>query len=160
MKNILLIAFFLGYTLAIGQTLQKSSDKFPSYEDRMFYPLQSNCGEDGNLADCWKIGMWWDSEESDYSLVSSSEVYLYYFPKSGIPCEGPKFFKLTPGEGYSNENEEWLSIWEYKDADISLRFSMLMVETAFGYNSYDLQVTNHKNNHCVGPGTGTSSFYE
>jgi len=160
MKNILLLAFFLGSTLAIGQTLQKPTGKFPSYEDRMFYPLQSNCAEDGNLADCWKIGMWWDSEESDYSLVSSSEVYFYYFPKSGATCEGPKFFKLTPGEGVSTENDEWLATWEYKDADISIRYSMVAVESGFGYSSYDLQVTNHKNNSCAGPATGTTSFLE
>ena len=160
MKNSLLLVFFLVSTVGIGQTVSKTTAKVPSYEDRMFYPLQSSCAEGGELADCWKIGMWWDSEESDYSLVGSSDVYLYFFPKSGVPCEGPKLYKLTSGEGYSNQNDEWLATWEYKDADISLQFSMSMVETAFGYSSYDLQVTNHKNNRCIGPGTGTSSFYE
>lgn len=160
MKNIVLLAFFLVSTMAIGQTIQTSKGEVPSYEDRMFYDLQSNCNEDGDLSDCWKIGMWWDEEEADYSLVSNSDVYLYYFPKSGMPCEGAQFYKLTPTEGSSNENDEWLAAWEYKDAAISIRFRMVAVESMFGYSNYDIQVTNYKNNSCIGPATATISFIE
>ena len=158
MKNIVLLAFFLVSTMAIGQTIQTSEGEVPSYEDRMFYDLQCSCTEEGGLSDCWKLGMWWDEEESDYSLVSSSDVYLYYFPKSGSSCEGLKFYKLSPGEGITNENDEWLATWEYSDAEIFIRFSMLPVESFFGYSSHSIQVTNHKNSTCVGPQTGTISF--
>ncbi len=160
MKNIVLLAFFLVSTMTIGQTIQTSEGEVPSYEDRMFYDLQSDCTEGGELSNCWKLGMWWDEEASDYSLVSSSDVYLYYFPKSGLPCEGPKLYKLISGEGTTNENDEWLATWEYSDEDISIRFSMLPVESFFGYSSYDLQVTNHNNENCNGPATGTISFVE
>lgn len=158
MKNILLFASLLVSTLAIGQTIKTAKGEVPSYEDRMFFDLQSSCIENGELADCWKLGMWWDEEASDYSLVGSADVFLYYFPKSDLPCEGIKFYKLTSGEGITNEDDEWLATWEYTDADISIRFSMLPVESFIGYSSYDIRIANHNNANCIGPATGTISF--
>lgn len=160
MKNILLLAFFLGSTLAIGQTVKKNKkvkDFVPSSE---FQAFQSSCSKK-EFSDCWEVGMWWDEKAVDILMVTKGVpfyVHFYFYPKSELNCEDPKSYKLTPIEGAFNENKDWLTTWEYKDADISIRFRMIGVKTVFGYSSFDLKVTNYKNNSCVGPATGTTTF--
>lgn len=109
-----------------------------------FYELYDNCSNNNSIDSCWKIGLWWDYDEQDFSKVSSSKMHFYYFPKTALLCQDVTFYELTPNSNL---------VWQYKDKNITISARMISVESSFGYQLTDIRITNTSTESCFSPKT-------
>ncbi|MFM7638084.1 MAG: hypothetical protein ACKO5W_09470 [Crocinitomicaceae bacterium] len=106
-----------------------------------YYSLHDDC--ETNIDKCWKLGLCWDEDLMDYSTIHESEMLLTYFPKKNSQCTENATYRLTP----SGESGEF-ALWQYKNINISIQVRMQLVETGFGYDLYDVRITNSLVNDC------------
>ncbi|MDA8910700.1 hypothetical protein N9I21_02800 [Crocinitomicaceae bacterium] len=106
-----------------------------------YYSLHDAC--ETSLDKCWKLGLCWDEDLMDYSTIHRSEMLFTYFPKKNSQCSDSTTYRLTPlGEPGG------FAIWQYKNSNISIQVRLLLVETGFGYQLYDVRITNSLVNDC------------
>jgi hypothetical protein len=106
-----------------------------------YYRLHDACKTSGD--NCWKLGLCWNEDLMDYSTIHKSEMLLTYFPKKNSSCSDSTTYKLTP-LGESGE----FALWQYKNTNISIQVRLKLVETSFGYQLYDVRITNSQMNDC------------
>lgn len=107
-----------------------------------FYLLKNYCEEVKKIDGCWKLGLMWDAEKADPSLVTRSKMRLYYFPKASLNCDKISFYEISPDKGGG---------WMYKDANISISVEMEGVETGFSYQLSKIRIINKSVENCNGP---------
>jgi hypothetical protein len=106
-----------------------------------YYSLHDDC--EGITGDCWKLDLCWNEELENYSTVHQSEMAFRYFPKKKAQCSSVITYRLVPLKGSGN-----FVTWQYQNANITIRVKMRMVETAFGFQLYDVRLTNKHLNDC------------
>ena len=100
-----------------------------------YYSLHDAC--ETSTDKCWKLGLCWDEDLENYSTISGSEMLLTYFPKKNSQCSDSTTYRLTPFGGSGD-----FEIWQYKNTNIYIRVRLKLVETLFGYQLYDIRITN------------------
>ena len=155
MKKLLSILFICSLSISsFAQEAKSSSDQEAKYKnvdtDAKFYPLFDSCPENSKVDGCWKLGLNWDSEESDYSKVSRSKMHFYYLPKNSLNCPSLVFYELTPNSK--------TGAWTYKNQNITINVKMMPVETAFGQQLSEIRITNLGGESCNGPKTVLKKF--
>jgi len=106
-----------------------------------YYSLHDAC--ETSIDKCWKLGLCWDEDLGNYSTIHGSEMLLTYFPKKNSQCSDSTTYRLTPFGGSGD-----FAIWQYKNTNINIRVRLKLVETLFGYQLYDVRITNNLVNDC------------
>lgn len=146
MKKLLSLLFFCSISIAAYSQDANAIDKYKNLgNEPKFYELFDACANTNKTAGCWKIGLNWDSSESDYSLVSRSKMHFYYLPTTVSKCDKLAFYELSPNPK--------TGIWSYKNQNISISVKMELDESAFGQHLSEIRITNLAGESCFGPKT-------
>lgn len=154
MKKLLSLFFFCTLSIAaFSQDLNSNDDLSTKYlsSDSKLYPIFNSCPDSNKTEGCWKIGLNWDAEESDYSLIHRSKMHFYYAPKSSYKCDNIASYELSPNSKTGG--------WYFKNQNISISVKMIGVETLFSYQLSEIRITNLKGESCFGPKSVLKKLY-
>lgn len=151
MKKLLSLLFFCSIAITGFSQDANSIEKYKNLgNEPKFYELFDACANTNKTAGCWKLGLNWDSSESDYSIVGSSKIHFYYIPTAASKCDKVAFYELTPNPK--------TGIWSFKDQNISISVKMRSDESAFGRQLSEIRFTNAAGESCFGPKTFIKKF--
>jgi hypothetical protein len=146
MKKLLSLIFICSISISAFSQDANAIEKYKNVDaDTKFYQLFDACANTNKTEGCWKIGLNWDAQESDYSLVHRSKMHFYYVPKASLNCSNLAFYELSPNPK--------TGAWSFKNQQISISVKMRMVETFFGYQLSEIRITNLAGESCYGPKT-------
>jgi hypothetical protein len=155
MKKLFSLLLICSISVSVfSQDLKSNGDLLTKYKnlgtDTKFYELFDACANSKKTEGCWKLGLNWDSEESDYSLVGSSKMHFYYVPNASLKCENIAFYELS--------RNSKTGLWQFKNQNVSISVKMIAVETAMGYQLSEIRITNLAGETCFGPKTLFKKF--
>jgi hypothetical protein len=146
MKKLLSLLFFCSVSITVFSQDANSIDKYKNIDsDAKYYPLFDACPDNDKTEGCWKLGLNWDSSESDYSIVGISKIHFYYMPKGTLKCDKLAFYELSPNPK--------TGIWSFKNQQISIAVKLASDESAFGRHLSEIRITNLAGESCFGPKT-------
>jgi hypothetical protein len=151
MKKLLSLFFFCTLSIAAFSQDANVIEKYKNLgNEPKFYELVDACANTNKTEGCWKLGLNWDSSESDYSIVGSSKMHFYYVPTAISKCDKLAFYELSPNPK--------TGIWSFKDKNISISVKMRSDESAFGKQLSEVRLTNLAGESCFGPKTFFKKF--
>jgi hypothetical protein len=154
MKKLFSLLLICSISVSVfSQDLKSNNDLLAKYtnSDSKLYPIFDSCPNSNKIEGCWKIGLNWDVQESDYSLIHRSKMHFYYVPKSTYKCDNIASYELSPNSKTGG--------WYYKNQNISISVKMIGVETLFGYQLSEIRITNLKGESCFGPKSVVKKLY-
>lgn len=151
MKKLLSLLFICSISISAFSQDANAIEKYKNLgNEPKFYELFDACANTNKTEGCWKVGLNWDSSESDYSIVGSSKIHFYYVPKASLNCSNLAFYELSPNPK--------TGIWSFKNQQISISVKMRSDESAFGRQLSEIKVTNLAGESCIGPKTIIKKF--